>query len=152
MNTLIIFLGTFYIFLGFIFAFVPLVYLELGRPKDLLTASFNFFIGITLIIKNKVFENFSFAIFLLFTLVVLSYISEIFLKRWNQLTDKEKNNLTTLVEFRKNVLKIQEAVALIFSNLKKYLNFLRFKKNNEDRNKKKWVRNDKNDKNNNIDV
>ena len=52
MNSLIFYLGTFYIVIGIIFLIVPIIYLELGRPKDLIKAFLNFLIGLILI--NKV--------------------------------------------------------------------------------------------------
>ena len=145
MDILIIYSGFFYLLLGFIFLFVPLIYLELGKPKDIVKAALNLLIGIILIIKNKAFENLSFVIFLLATLLFVFYLVEIFSSRWNQLTDKEKNKLKTIVEFKNNLLKISEATTLGLSNFKNYLNFFKFGKKNENINKKKWVRNDKND-------
>ena len=145
MSDLIIYLGSFYLLLGSIFLLIPLIYLEVGRPKDLFKAALNLLIGIILIIKNKVFENSSLAIYILLTILVVSYVIEIFSARWNQLTDKEKNKLTTLVEFKKNLSKISEAIKLGFSNFKNSLDFFKFAKDNKNINKKKWVRNDKND-------
>ena len=145
MSDLIIYLGSFYLLLGSIFLLIPLIYLEVGRPKDLFKAALNLLIGIILIIKNKVFENSSLAIYILLTILVISYVIEIFSARWNQLTDKEKNKLTTLVEFKKNLSKISEAIKLGFSNFKNSLDFFKFAKDNKNINKKKWVRNDKND-------
>ena len=146
MNSLFIYLGYFYIFLGSIFLLIPLIYLEVGRPKDLIKAALNLLIGVTLIIKNRVFENSSFLIFSLITVLVIFYVAEIFLYRWNQLTDKEKNKLKTLVEFRNNLSKIIKAITLGFKNFRNSLNFFKFENNKENIVKKKWVRNDKNDK------
>ena len=53
MSTFIFYLGTFYIVIGAIFLTVPIIYLELGKPKDLIRAFFNLLIGLILIIKNK---------------------------------------------------------------------------------------------------
>ena len=142
---MIIYFGYFYIFLGIIFLLIPLVYLELGRPKDLIKAGLNLIIGIFLIIKNRVFDNVYPAIYLLITLLIVFYVVEIFSYRWNQLTDKEKVKLTTLIEFKNNLSKILEAINLWFSNFKNFINFFGFNRNNENINKKKWVRNDKND-------
>jgi len=145
MNILIIYLGSFYILLGSIFLFIPLIYLEVGRPKDLIKAFLNLLIGIILIIKNNFFDNSFIAIFLLVTALFLFYLVEIFSSRWNQLTDQEKSKLTTLVEFKKNISKISEAITLAVRNLKNSLNFFKFDRNNKNLNTKKWVRNDKND-------
>ena len=144
-KSLIIYLGYFYIVVGSIFLIVPLIYLELGRPKDLVKAFLNLLIGFILIIKNKIIDESIFVIFLLLTVLVLLYVLELFFSRWNQLTDKEKNKLKTFLEFKKNFSKIFEAINLGAKDLKKPLNFFNFDRNNQKISSKKWVRNDKND-------
>ena len=145
MNSLIVDLGIFYFVVGAIFLVIPLIYLELGRPKDLIKAFLNFLIGLVLIIKNKTIDETFFVIFFLLTVLVVLYVVELFLFRWNQLTDKEKNKLSTFLEFKKNVSKIIEAFNLGIRNFIKPLNFIVFDKNNQNISSKKWVRNDKND-------
>ena len=142
---MIIYLGYFYILIGSIFLFIPLIYLEVGRPKDLIKAFLNLLIGIILIINNNFFDNYFIAIFLIVTALFLFYLVEIFSSRWNQLTDQEKSKLTTLMEFKKNLSKISEAITLAVRNFKNSLNFFKFDRNNENLHKKNWVRNDKND-------
>ena len=145
MNSLIFYLGFFYIVIGTIFLFVPLIYLELGRPKDLIKAFLNLLIGLILIIKNKTIDESFFVIFLLLTVLVILYLLELFLSRWNQLTDKEKNKLTTFLEFKNNLSKILEAINLGLRNFTKPLNLFNFDRNSQKIIPKKWVRNDKND-------
>ena len=142
---MIIYLGSFYILVGTIFLLVPLIYLELGRPKDLIKSFLNLLIACILIIKNKTIDESFFLIFLLFTVLIFLYLIELFLSRWNQLTDKEKNKLTTFVEFKNNFSKILEAINLGVRNFGKSLNFFNFGGNNQNTSPKKWVRNDKND-------
>ena len=142
MNSFLIYLGSFYIFIGAIFVFVPIIYLELGRPKDLIKAFLNLLIGFILITKNRTINELFFAILILLTSLIALYVIEIFLSRWNQLTDKEKIKLTTFLEFKNNLSKILEAINLGFGNFIKPFNF---DKNNQNLSKKKWVRNDKND-------
>ena len=141
----IFYLGYFYIVVGIIFLLVPLIYLELGRPKDLIKAFLNLSIGFILIIKNSTINQSFFLIFFLITGLVLMYLVELFLFRWNQLTDKEQNKLTTFLEFKNNLSKILEAINLGVQNFTKPLNFFNFDSNNEKIKPKKWVRNDKND-------
>jgi len=138
-------LASFYIVVGTIFLLVPIIYIELGRPKDLIKAFFNLLIGLTLIIKNKTIEGSFFVILLLLTLLVTLYLVELFLYRWYQLTDFEKKKITTYLEFKKNLLKILEAINLAFDNFAKSLNFFNLGSNNQNPTPKKWVRNDKND-------
>ena len=145
MNSSIFYLGSFYILVGTIFLLVPLIYLELGRPKDLIKAFLNLSIGFILIIKNSTINQSLFVIFLLITVLVFMYLLELFLFRWNQLTDKEQNKLTTFLEFKNNLMKILEAINLGVGNLTKSLNFFKVDSNKLKLNSKKWVRNDKND-------
>ena len=145
MNSPIFYLGSFYILSGTVFLLVPLIYLELGRSKDLIKAFLNLSIGFIIIIKNTTLNQSFFVIFLLLTVLVLMYLVELFLFRWNQLTDKEKNKLTTFLEFKNNLSKLLEAINLGFVNFTKPLNFFNFDSNNEKIKSKKWVRNDKND-------
>ena len=145
MDSLIFYLGTFYILIGIIFLSVPIIYLELGKPKDLIKAFLNLLIGLILIIKNKTIDESFFVIFLFLTVLVVFYLVELFLSRWYQLTDKEKNKLNTFLEFKNNLSKILEAINLGVKNFAKPLNFFNFGGNNQNTSPKKWVRNDKND-------
>tara|TARA_B100001989_G_scaffold92383_1_gene64308 strand:+ start:222 stop:554 length:333 start_codon:yes stop_codon:yes gene_type:complete len=105
----------------------------------------NLLLGFLLIIKNKTVDESFVLIFLLFTGLIVLYLVELFTSRWNQLTDKEKNKLTTFLEFKNNLLKILEAINLGAKNLLKPLNFSNSGSNNKNASLKKWVRNDKND-------
>ena len=145
MNSLIFYLGTFYIVIGTIFLIVPIIYLELGKPKDLIKAFLNLLTGFILIVKYKTIDESFFVIFLFLTVLVIFYLVEIFSSRWYQLTDSEKKKLTTFLEFKNNFLKILEAFNLVFSNFTNPSNFFNFGSNNKNINQKKWVRNDKND-------
>jgi len=142
---LISYLGFFYIVVGTIFLLVPIIYLELGKPNDLIKAFLNLSIGLMLVIKNKTINESFFFICLLLTLLVVLYLVELFLSRWHQLTDKEKNKLTTYLEFKNNFLKILEAIKLVIKNFAKPLNFFDFRSDQQNTGPKKWVRNDKND-------
>ena len=142
---MIIYLGSFYILIGTIFLFVPLIYLELGRPKDLIKAFLNLLLGFILIIKNKTLDESFFVILLFLTILVIFYLVEVFSSRWHQLTDKEKNKLTTFLEFKNNLTKILEAINLGVKNFAKPLNLFNFGISNQNTSPKKWVRNDKND-------
>ena len=146
MDNLIVYFGSFYILIGTIFLFVPIIYLELGKPKDLIKAFLNLLIGLILIIKNNVIDQSFLVIFLLLTAIHVLYLVELFLSRWNQLTDKEKNKLTTFLEFKNNLSKILDAINLGIKNSAKPLNLFNFGINNQNKTPKKWVRNDKNDK------
>ena len=145
MDSFIFYLGSFYLVIGTIFVLVPIIYLELGKPKDLIRAFLNLLIGLILIIKYKTIDESSFVIFLFLTVLVLFYLVELFLSRWYQLTDNEKKKLITFLEFKNNFLKILESINLVFADFTKPSNFFNFGSNNKNTTQKKWVRNDKND-------
>ena len=145
MDSFLVYLGIFYLLIGSIFLLVPLLYLELGSAKDLIQASLNLSIGFILIIKNKIIDESLFVIFILLTFLAVIYLIELFLSRWNQLTDKEKNKLTTFLEFKKNLSKILEAINFVFRNFTKDIKFLNFDGKNKKINQKNWVRNENND-------
>ena len=145
MNSLIFFLGIFYIVIGIIYLTVRIIYLELGKPKDLIKAFLNLLIGLILIIKNKTLDLSFFVIFLFLTVLVIFYLVELFLSRWYQLTENEKKKLITFLEFKNNFLKILESINLVFGDFTKASNFFNFGSNNKNTTQKKWVRNDKND-------
>ena len=145
MNNLIFYLGIFYIIIGSIFLSVPIIYLELGKPKDLIKAFLNLSIGFLLIIKNKTIDESLFVIFIFLTAQIIFYLVELFLSRLYQLTDNEKKKLTTFLEFKNNFSKILKAINLGFVNFTKPSNFFNFSSENKNTTKKKWVRNNKND-------
>ena len=145
MSSYIFYLGIFYILIGTIFLSAPIIYLELGKPKDLIKAFLNLLIGLVLIIKNKSLDESFFVILLFLTVLVIFYLVELFLSRWYQLTDNEKKKLTTFLEFKNNFSRILEAINLGLGNFTKPSNFFNFGSDNKNTNTKKWVRNDKND-------
>jgi len=145
MNSLIFYLGTFYILIGTIFLTVPIIYLELGKPKDLIKAFLNLLIGLILIIKNKTLDESFFVIFLFLTVLVIFYLVVLFLSRWYQLTANEMKKITTFLEFKNNFLKILDSIKLIYVDFTKPSIFFNFGSNSKNTTQKKWVRNDKND-------
>ena len=146
MKSLIVYLGYFYIVVGIIFLLVPIIYLELGKARDLIKAFLNLLIGFILIIKNKTINESIFFIFLLITVIFVLYLFEIFSSRWNQLTEQEQNKLITFLELKNNLSKILESINLGVKNFTKPANLFNFDKNNQNISSKKWVRKDKNDK------
>ena len=145
MNSLVFCLGTFYILVGAIYLTVPLIYLELGKPKDLIRAFLNLLVGLILIIKNKTLDESFFVIFLFLTVLIIFYLVELFLSRWYQLTDNEKKKLITFLEFKNNFSKILESINLVYADFMKPSNFFNFGSKIKNTTNKKWVRNDKND-------
>ena len=141
---MVIYLGYIYLLFGAILLSIPLIYIELGRPKDFIKAGLNFVIGMILIVKDRTYNNFYSSILVFITILFTFYIVEIFSIRWNQLTIQEKNKLKTFVEFKKNLSKFLEAISLLFKKNLNLNNIFKVNKNNKNLIKKKWVTNEEN--------
>ena len=128
---------------------IPLLYIELGRPRDLIKAGINLVIGMLLLVNYNLFDRIYSSILIAITILFTFYLVEIFSIRWNQLTNQEKNKLKTIVELKKNVSTLKEAISLARKDFFNSNNLLKFGRNNENLNKKKWVRNGENDSINN---
>ena len=142
---MIIFLGYIYILVGICCLFIPIIFLELGRPKDLIKGGLILLIGAFILIKPNALNNFSFLVIFLNSLLLSLYISEVFSFRWNQLLDKEKKKLQNLSKITKFISNIFE---IVNQGLKYLLSFKKlFSGTKEDSKEKKWVRNQKNNQN-----
>ena len=140
---LIIIISFFYIILGSISLLIPLLYIELGRPRDFIKAGIFLILGIVLIIYKNIFTNLISLIVFLNTVLVIFYIFENFSYRWNQLLEKEKFEIWNFNKFINNF-------SIILNIVRSSLNNLLFRSQinieSEDKLiKKKWVR--KNDNN-----
>ena len=123
---------------------IPLTYIELSRPRDLIKAGLNLIIGMLLLVKNNIFDIFYSSILIVLTILFIFYLVEIFSIRWNQLTNKEKDKLKTVVELKKNISTLIEAISLARKDFLNSNNITKFGRKNENLNKKQWVRNDEN--------
>ena len=124
---------------------MPLIYIELGRPRDFIKGGLNLFIGMFLFFKHNNFDTLYSSIFTAVTILLTFYIVEIFSIRWNQLTNQEKNKLKTIEELKKNLSIFLKAISLAKKDLLSSNNILKFGRKNENLKQKKWVRNDEND-------
>ena len=124
---------------------MPLIYIELGRPRDFIKGGLNLVIGMLLILKHNNVDTFYSSIIIVITILLTFYIVEIFSIRWNQLTNQEKNKLKTLEELKKNLSTFLKAISHARKDFLNSNNILKFGRKNENLNKKKWVRNDEND-------
>ena len=124
---------------------IPLIYIELGRPRDLIKAGLNFVIWMFLLFKKDFFDSLYSSILIVITFLFVFYLVEIFSIRWNQLTNQEKNKLKTVVEFKKNVSTLFDAISLARNDFFNLNNNLKFGRNKENLNKKKWVKKGEND-------
>ena len=141
---LIILIGGLYLIMGIISLLTALLFIELGRPKDLIQSGLIILLGIFLLIYRKIFTLKISLIFTLNAVLINFYFFENFSYRWNQLLDKEKLDIKSFAAFNKNFSMIYQVIVLDLKNLLFNNKIKSLFKNTS--NKKKWVR--KKDNNN----
>ena len=138
----IFFIGFLYLFIGCISLFRALLFIELGRPKDIIQSGLLILLGTFLLIYKNIF-NFKVSLILILNATLISfYFIENSIFRWNQLLDKEKFDIKSLSGFKKNFSIIYRIIKLDLKNI-----FLDNKLGKVFKNtsiKKKWVRNQDN--------
>ena len=135
---LVFFIGFLYLSIGFISLFTALLFIELGRPKDLIQSGLLILLGTFLILYKDIFYLKASLILSLNAILLSFYYIENFLYRWNQLLDKEKFDIKSWSGFKKNFSVIYRIITLDLKNI-----FLNNKIGNVFKNtsiKKKWVR------------
>ena len=135
---LIVFIGFIYLLIGFISLLTSLLFIELGRPKDLIQSGLLILLGIFLIIYKNIFTLKVFLIITLNAVLISFFFIENFSYRWNQLLDREKFDIKSLSGFKKNFSVIYKIISFDFKNLFSNNKIKNIFKNNSI--KKKWVR------------
>jgi len=135
---LVLFIGFLYLLIGFISLITALLFIELGRPKDLIQSGLLILLGTFLIIYRDIFYLKVSLILFLNAILISFYFIENFLYRWNQLLDKEKFDIKSLSGFKKNFAVIYKIISLDLKNI--FLNNKIKDVFKRTSNKKKWVR------------
>ena len=141
---LIVLIGVLYILIGFVSIITALLFIELGRPKDLIKSGLLILLGTYILIYKNIFTFKISFILTLNSILITFYFIEIFSYRWNLLLEKEKIDIQSLSGLKEKFSIIYKIIIVDFKNL-----FLKniFKNTSI---KKKWVRKQDND-NNSID-
>ena len=114
---MVLLLSYVYFALGLAYLFVPSIFLELGRPKDLLKGGLFFLLGIFLLIKKNTFTSSDLIIVLFNNIICLILIAEINLSRWHNLSETEKKSLRNLLVIKNKLLLFLDALKLGNKNL-----------------------------------
>ena len=130
--------GDFFIVVGFLILLLPLILVELSRPRDWLNGGLFLFLGLFLLVESDVLRG---SINLLvFSMAVLygKLISEIIQIRWNQLSSEEKNRIGSLQRWFESLKQLGQITTLLFNSV---LNFSKSlsKTSEKPLKEKKWV-------------
>ena len=114
---LIVFIGLLYLFIGCLSLLTALLFIELGRPKDLIQSGLLILLGTFLIIYKNIFTYKISLILILNAFLIGFYFFENFKYRWNQLLEKEKFDIKSLAGLKKNFSIIYKIISLDLKNL-----------------------------------
>ena len=131
-------LGYLFLFLGLLILALPLMLVELSRPRDWLMGGLFLFLGLFLLVENDLLGD---SINLLVISMAVLYgkmILEIIQNRWNQLSSDERNRIGSFQRWFESLKQLYQSFALMGKSL---LNFFtsfttKFEKPLKE---KKWV-------------
>ena len=139
-----VFIGIVYLLIGSIALCTALLFIELGRPRDLIQSGLIILLGIFLIIYKNIFTLKISLILSLNALIIFFYFIENFSFRWNQLLEKEKFNIKSLSGLKKNFSIIYKIISVDFKDIFLNDSIKKIFKNTSIQ--KKWVRKQDNNK------
>ena len=131
--------GYFFLFVGFLILALPLMLVELSRPRDWLMGGLFLFLGLFLLVENDLLRS---SINLLVISMAILYgkmISEILQNRWYQLSSKEKKRIRSFERWFESFKQLGQSFS-IFGN--GFLNFFKsfISQSEKPLKEKKWVR------------
>ena len=130
--------GYLFLFVGLLILALPLMLVELSRPRDWLMGGLFLFLGLFLLVENDLLRGsinlFVISMAILYTKLIL----EIIQNRWHQLSSEEKKRVGSFQRWFESLKQLGQSFALLGNN------FLKFFKDLPNQTKKplkekKWV-------------
>tara|TARA_B100000427_G_C15091395_1_gene412988 strand:+ start:41 stop:559 length:519 start_codon:yes stop_codon:yes gene_type:complete len=131
--------GYFFLFIGLLILALPLILVELSRPRDWLKGGLFLFLGLFLLVENDLLRA-SINLFVMpMTILCGLMMSEIIQKRWFQLSSEEKKRIGSLERWFESFKQLGHIFALIGNG---FINFFKSFISNSQKPviEKKWVR------------
>jgi len=128
--------GYLFFFVGLLILALPLMLVELSRPRDWLMGGLFLFLGLFLLVENDLLRD---SINLLvFSMAILygKMILEIFQTRWNQLSSEEKKRIGSFQRWFESFKQLGQSFVLIGNG---FLNFFKSFRTKSEKPLKKWV-------------
>ena len=130
--------GYFYICVGLLILALPLILVELSRPRDWLMGGLFLFLGLFLLVQNDLLRD---SINLLLISMAILYgkmIFEIIQTRWNQLSSEEKKRIGSFQRWFESLKQLGQSFGLLSNS---FLNFFTSFKTKSEKSlkEKRWV-------------
>ena len=130
--------GYLFLFVGLLILALPLILVELSRPRDWLMAGLFLFLGLFLLVENDLLRG---SINLLVISMAILYgkmILEIIQNRWNQLNSEEQKRIGSFQRWFESFKQLGQSFALLGKNFFKFFTSF-MTKSEKPLKEKKWV-------------
>ena len=135
---LIYFFVYLFVFVGLLILTLPLLLVELSRPRDWLIGGLFLFLGLFLLVENDLFRGSINLLIVSMSILYSKMISEIIQNRWHQLNFEEKKRIRTFERWFESFEQLGKVFASIGSSF--LILFKSFSSQSEKPlKKKKWV-------------
>ena len=132
------FFGYFFLFLGFLILVLPLMLVELTRPRDWLLGGGFLFLGLFLLVENDFLRG-SINLFVIsMTILFGKMISEIIQNRWNHLSFEEKKRIGSFGRWYESFKQLGQIFTLLGNGCLNWLQSFRTQSEKPVK-EKKWV-------------
>ncbi len=130
--------GYLFIFVGLLILALPLMLVELSRPRDWLTGGLFLFLGLFLLIENSLLKGSINLLVLSVAILLGKMMSEIIQNRWYQLSFEEKKRIVSFERWFESFKQLGQSFALLGNG---FLNFFTSfsTKSAKPLQEKKWV-------------
>ena len=130
--------GYFFLFFGFLILALPLILVELSRPRDWLMGGLFSFLGLFLVVESDLLRGSINLLVISMTILYGKMISEIIQNRWYQLSSEEKNRIGSFERWFESFKQLGQIVAELGNG---FLNFFKISmiKTEKPKKAKKWV-------------
>ena len=130
--------GYLFLFVGTLILALPLILVELSRPKDWLMGGLFLFLGLFLLVENEVLRGSINLLVVSMAILFGKMILEIFQNRWYQLGSEEKKKIGSFQRWFESFKQLGQSFALVG---KGFLNFFKgfTTKSEKPLKEKKWV-------------
>ncbi len=132
-------LGYLFLFVGLLMLALPLILVELSRPRDWLIGGLSLSIGLFLLVENDLIRDSMNLLVISMAILYGIMILEIIQNRWYKLSFEEKKKIRSFDRWFESFKQLGQIFALIGNS---FLNFFKSFNNQPEKNlkEKKWVR------------
>jgi hypothetical protein len=112
--------GYLFLFIGFLILALPLMLVELSRPRDWLMGGLFLFLGLFLLVENDLLRGSINLLVMSMTILYGKMILEIIQNRWYQLSPEEKKRIGSFQRWLESFKQLGQSLALLGNG---FLNF-----------------------------